>query len=265
MTGFGALEELRSRPIGDLGAARAARKHYRQTISIRRDNRLYGEALCEVRELGLKGENYYAGDRNPPYWRKIEGATEKLLLRPSVAEKLLKANARAGEAGLELFLLDAWRPKAVQVYFHDIWMPGELKRRNPGLEGARLIEEVERYWARPSEDENSPAPHATGAAVDLTLRWKDGETLWMGSLFDDASALAARDRFETLVHGNFSFSDQEAQANRRLLHWLMVEAGFAGHPEEWWHFSWGDQLWAALTGAPHAHYGHAPEAEAAKP
>ena len=55
----------------------------------------------------------------------------------------------------------------------------------------------------------------------------------------------------------FSFSDEEARANRRLLHWLMVEEGFAGHPDEWWHFSWGDQMWAALTGAPAAHYGMA--------
>jgi D-alanyl-D-alanine dipeptidase len=77
----------------------------------------------------------------------------------------------------------------------------------------------------------------------------------MGSLFDDVTALAHRDRFEQLDRGNFSFSDQEARANRRLLHWLMIEEGFAGHPDEWWHFSWGDQMWAALTGAPVAHYG----------
>jgi D-alanyl-D-alanine dipeptidase len=91
--------------------------------------------------------------------------------------------------------------------------------------------------------------------VDLTLRRRGGEPLWMGSLFDDVTALANRDRFETLSAENFSFSDREAQANRRLLHWLMVEEGFAGHPDEWWHFSWGDQMWAALTGAHAAHYG----------
>jgi D-alanyl-D-alanine dipeptidase len=138
-------------------------------------------------------------------------------------------------------------------------MPRELQRRDPALTGAHLTEEVERYWAAPSTDENSPAPHATGAAVDLTLRWKDGETLWMGSLFDDVTPLAGRDRFEALAPDNFSFSDQEARANRRLLHWLMTEEGFAGHPEEWWHFSWGDQMWAAFTGAGEAHYGLAPE------
>jgi zinc D-Ala-D-Ala dipeptidase len=258
MTRFGALEELRDRPIGDLTAARAARKDFRRRIPIRRDNTLYGEALVQAQEWGLKGVNFYASDKNPPYWHRVEGATDKLLLRPTVARKLLRVNARAGMAGLELYLFDAWRPRAVQAYFHDVWMPRELKRRDSGLEGQRLTEEVERYWAAPSADDNSPAPHATGAAIDLTLRWKDGEALWMGSLFDDVTELAGRDRFENLGADNFSYSDQEACANRRLLHWLMTEEGFAGHPEEWWHFSWGDQMWAALTGAGEAHYGLAP-------
>jgi D-alanyl-D-alanine dipeptidase len=245
MTGFGALEELRSRPIGDLAGARAARKDFRTRIPIRRDNTLYGEALVEARVRGLKGANFYAGDRNPPYWHRVDGATDKLLLRRTVIEKLLRANERAGGAGLELFLFDAWRPREVQAYFHDVWMPRELQHRDPTLMGARLTEEVERYWSAPSAE----------AAIDLTLRWKDGETLWMGSLFDDVTPLAGRDRFESLAPDNFSFSDQEARANRRLLHWLMTDEGFAGHPEEWWHFSWGDQMWAALTGAGEAHYG----------
>ena|SRR5579872_2097862 len=255
MSVFGALESLRQRPIGDLAPARAAREGFRSRIAIARDNALFGEAMCEAREQGLVGENFYAATRNPPYWRKIDGATDRLLLRRGVAEKLVRANRRAGEAGLELYLFDAWRPRAVQAYFHDVWMPQELKRRGSKLEGAALAAEVERYWAAPSDSADSPAPHATGGAVDLTLRWKDGEPLWMGSLFDDVTALAHRDRFENLGADSFSFSDEEARANRRLLHWLMIEEGFAGHPDEWWHFSWGDQLWAALTGAPAAHYG----------
>ena len=105
-------------------------------------------------------------------------------------------------------------------------MPRELQRRQSGLTGAALTEEVERYWAAPSGDENSPAPHATGGAVDLTLRWRGGDALWMGSLFDDVTQLANRDRFENLSKENFSFSDEEARARRRLLHWLMAEEGF---------------------------------------
>jgi D-alanyl-D-alanine dipeptidase len=41
----------------------------------------------------------------------------------------------------------------------------------------------------------------------------------------------------------------------------MTAAGFRRHPQEWWHFSLGDQLWAWLIdqetgeGAALAHYG----------
>jgi D-alanyl-D-alanine dipeptidase len=254
MTIFGALDSLRQRPIGDLAPARAARQDFRKRVRIEQ-GALHDEALCEARDSGLAGENFYYSEKNPPYWRRIEGATPKLLLRRTVAEKLGRVNARIGAMGLELYLFDAWRPRTIQAYFHDVWMPEELRRRGSKLEGAALTADVERYWAAPSGDENSPAPHATGGAVDLTLRWKNGETLWMGSLFDDVTALAHRDRFENIGDDAVSFSDEEARANRRLLHWLMLEEGFAGHPDEWWHFSWGDQLWAALTGAAAAHYG----------
>jgi zinc D-Ala-D-Ala dipeptidase len=268
MSIFGALEELRTRPIGDQAAARAARKGFRIRIPIAQDNALSGDPVLEARDVGLSGENFYASDRNPPYWQRVEGAIDKLWLRRSVAEKLTKVNVRVGVAGLELLLFDAWRPRSVQAYFHDVWMPRELMRRDPSLTGMALVEEVERYWAAPSDSAASPAPHATASAVDLTLRLKNGEALWMGSLFDDVTSLAHRDRFENLDPGNFSFSDQEARANRRLLHWLMIEEGFAGHPDEWWHFSWGDQMWAALTGAHAAHYGLAvvpEEAPASEP
>src|SRR3954464_628848 len=257
MSIFASLKALRQRPIPDQAPARAAREGFRSRIAIDDSQALFGEAMVEAGAAGLAGNNYYAQPRNPPYWRAIKGASDKLLLRHSVAQRLAQVNRRAAEAGLELYLFDAWRPRAIQAYFHDVWMPAELKRRGCKLEGAALVAEVERYWAAPSDHASSPAPHATGGAVDLSLRWKDGEALWMGSLFDDVTALAHRDRFESLAAENVSFSDQEACANRRLLHWLMVEEGFAGHPDEWWHFSWGDQMWAALTGAASAHYGMA--------
>src|SRR5882724_5969095 len=221
MSVFGALEELRLRPIGDQAGARVARVGFRGRIPLAHGHVLFDEAVVEARETGLAGENFYASDRNPPYWQRVEGATDKLWLRKSVAEKLTRVNARAAAAGLELFLYDAWRPRAVQAYFHDVWMPNALQQRDPSLTGAALVEEVERYWAAPSDSAASPAPHATAAATDLTLRWKNGETLWMGSLFDDVTALAHRDWFERIDAQNFSFSDLEACANRRLLHWLM--------------------------------------------
>src|ERR1700753_3330296 len=155
MSAFGPLEELSKRPLPDQAPAQAARVGFRQRVTIARDNRLFGEAVVEARDCGLQGENFYASARNPPYWQRVDGATDKLWLRESVADKLARVNARIAPVGLELFLYDAWRPRAVQAYFHDVWMPRELQRRDPTLTGARLVEEVERYWAAPSTDENS--------------------------------------------------------------------------------------------------------------
>ncbi|HEX2590382.1 MAG TPA: M15 family metallopeptidase [Rhizomicrobium sp.] len=248
------LEYLRNRPIPDQANARVARAGFRTKVPLDTAHVLYGESLVDVRAYGIAGDNFYHSEKNPPYWRRIDGSIPDLLARRTVVEKLAAVNDRLKPAGLELYLFDAWRPRAVQAYFHDVWTPAELQRRNPSLTGAALLAEVETYWAAPTDDPMLPAPHSTGAACDLTLRFIGSDQLWMGSIFDDATPLAHRDRFET-SGADLAFSDEEARANRRLLHWVMTADSFTGHPDEWWHFSWGDQLWAALSGAGAAHYG----------
>src|SRR5690348_17747292 len=47
----------------------------------------------DLRDLGIAGENYYYSPRNPPYWRRIEGAIPDLLVRRSVGDKLVGINA----------------------------------------------------------------------------------------------------------------------------------------------------------------------------
>ncbi|WP_370276972.1 M15 family metallopeptidase [Pontibacterium sp.] len=46
-----------------------------------------------------------------------------------------------------------------------------------------------------------------------------------------------------------------AHYHRQLLQDVMGRAGFVNYAEEWWHFSYGDQLWAYVTGNPVAIYG----------
>jgi D-alanyl-D-alanine dipeptidase len=246
---FSHLQALRNKPI----PAEPHRRGY-HAIPIDSAGPANAEPLIDAHTLGLAGANFYASAHNPPYYHPIPGAIDKLLLRAGAAALLQRVNARLGEVGLELWLFDAWRPQAVQIYFHDHWFPAELRKRNPALSGADLTAEVERYWAAPSDGADAPSPHSTGGAVDLTLRWIGGEALWMGSLFDDASPIAHLEHFE-VDSAEWSFSAEEARANRRLLYWLMAEAGFAANPNEWWHFSYGDQMWAQATGADAALYG----------
>ena len=37
----------------------------------------------------------------------------------------------------------------------------------------------------------------------------------------------------------------------------MIKFGFVQHPNEWWHFSYGDQLWSWLSKQGNAIYGAA--------
>lgn len=250
---FAKVNDLRRKPILDVDAMRVGRRGARQW-PIAQDGAAAQEPLVDARDFGLSALNYYALERNPPYWGRVPGAIDTVLLRRGVAERLATIDLHLKSQGFALHLHDGWRPIEVQSYFHDIWLPARLRERRPELSGDALREEVERYWAAPTVDASSPAPHATGGAVDLTITFADGEPLWMGSLFDDASPLAHLDRFERGGDGE-SFSDEEAQANRRIVYWTMTAAGFVGHPDEWWHYSYGDQTWAKLTGAPAALYG----------
>ncbi len=218
----------------------------------------YTEGVVELREIGIKGINHYHTPPNPPYNLCADGAVPQLWLRETVARKLLDVNATLHPMGLELWVFDGWRPLEVQNYFHDVWMPAFLREERPDLGGDALWAEVEKYWSRGGDPKNidpaSPPPHFTGAAVDLTLRAIGGDNLYMGSIFDDVTERAHTDYFEHHIIAR-SFSDYEARNNRRLLRHIMTRHGFNNLPSEWWHFSWGDQMWAKMTGAPAAHYG----------
>ncbi|HPI47799.1 MAG TPA: M15 family metallopeptidase [Hyphomonadaceae bacterium] len=248
------IELLKETPIPPSAEVLARKAGYRQTVRIDFDGVLANEACLEVRGAGIAGDNHYNTPRNPPYYLSVPGSIAELYLRTSVATKLGQVNARLKPLGIEVYLFDAWRPQAIQRYFHDVWFPEWLVKQQPHLAGQALVDEVEKYWAAPTAGQSSPSPHSTGAALDLTLTFSDTrQPLFMGGIFDDLTEEAWTDGFERTQA--ISMSDAEARANRRLLYWAMTEAGFANNPTEWWHYSWGDQLWAKLGGHPAAHYG----------
>lgn len=248
------LAKFREKPVPASADLLAVKQGYRQSVAIDFSCLLAQEDCLDVRQVGIAGNNHYNSPYNPPYFERIPGSIAELYVRKSVAAKLSGVNTRLASLGLELYVFDAWRPQSVQRHFHDVWFPAWLSQRRPDLTGASLSSEVEKYWAAPSSGINSPAPHATGGAVDLTLIFSaTRQPLFMGGIFDDLTEHAWTDAFEQ--RPVVSMSDEEARSNRRLLYWAMAEAGFANNPTEWWHYSWGDQLWARLKDQPAAHYG----------
>ncbi|MFM7312555.1 MAG: M15 family metallopeptidase [Cyanobium sp.] len=187
-------------------------------------------------------------------------------LRQGVMERLLQAQRQLQrtQPGWRLAVFDAWRPLAVQRFMVEHTIAEQcaalgLDPRRPSAALDAVVAEVGRFWAPPSEDAATPPPHSTGAAVDLTLADAAGAPIAMGSAIDAIGAVSEPDHYRALADG---LPDGEARrqalawhGHRQLLAVAMVAAGFAQHPNEWWHFSWGDQLWAWRSGEPQACYG----------
>lgn len=209
----------------------------------------------------IAGENYYYRTDNPPYWHRAPGSIPKLYVREGLMWRLEKANKQLRSIGLELFVFDAYRPIEVQNYFHDIWVPGYLRKKYPDWSEEQVLTEVGNYWAKGAPNGEginplSPPPHSTGGAIDCTVRNRhNGEHLFMGTVFDEVDVRAHTDYYEVEKDRRvLTVSEEVAMHNRRQLYWVMHDVGMANNPNEWWHYSYGDQLWAKTTGAPTAVY-----------
>lgn len=179
----------------------------------------------------------------------LPSARPDCLVRQSVAQRLLLASSLL-PADQHLVLLDGWRPLEVQQALYD-----QFKNHLLGqgwTENEAFYQELHRFVARPSSNPARPPRHLTGGAVDLTIAGPHG-WLDMGTPFDDFSERAATRFFEATEPVNES--ERKARDNRRMLYHAMLQAGFTNYSDEWWHYDYGNQAWAALTGARTAIYG----------
>jgi D-alanyl-D-alanine dipeptidase len=183
-------------------------------------------------------------------------------LRRGVIDRLAGAAAALSREapGWRLAIFDAWRPVPVQRFMvaHAIKEECLARGLDPAAAGSALqeVEEaVGRFWAPPSEDPATPPPHSTGAAVDLTLADASGTLLAMGGAIDAIGPVSEPDHHAAKALAEPDGEPARWHGRRLLLLRVMAAAGFAQHPNEWWHFSHGDQLWAWRSGASLAVYG----------
>ncbi len=163
-------------------------------------------------------------------------------LRADVHARLQRAAAGLPD-GLALLVLDAFRTQPQQFASWNRRFAA-LARQHPAMPPQELAELCRRDVADPV---NKPSGHQSGAAVDVTLL-RGGDALDMGCAYGDFSTRGTPgDRVRTACPGLTA----EQAGNRELLARCMEAAGFVNYPEEWWHFSHGDRLWAQVS-----RYGH---------
>jgi len=178
------------------------------------------------------------------------GGKSPFSLREGVLTALLKAQdaLQKKHPDWQIQVFDAYRPIAVQQFMVDYTFQSLLQARGLLPEtltaSARqaVLEQVYEFWAMPSLDPATPPPHSTGAAVDVTLVDGLGQPVAMGSAIDELSPRSYPNHFGASI-------DRQEQVYHHHRQWLndcMTTAGFSRHPNEWWHFSLGDQMWAWL-------------------
>jgi len=179
------------------------------------------------------------------------GERSPYFLRETIVEYLINAQNYLQQLrpDWQIQIFDAYRPVAVQKFMVDYTFSQALGEK--GLTESNLSEtqkqsiweEVYKIWAEPSLNEKTPPPHSTGGAVDVTLVDEMGQIVDMGSPIDELSDRSLPDYYtDTQVE-----SAPRYHANRLLLLDVMEKAGFKRNPKEWWHFSFGDQMWAWLN------------------
>ncbi|MEB3230683.1 MAG: M15 family metallopeptidase [Leptolyngbyaceae bacterium] len=191
---------------------------------------------------------------NAPY-----GDKSPYFVRSGVLERLTQAQLilQAKYPGWQLQIFDAYRPIPVQQFMVDYTFTQLLQQRHLKTDDLspqqrhNLLQEVFQFWAVPSHDPATPPPHSTGAAIDLTLVDAQGLPVDMGSPIDEVSPRSFPGYFAagSDYAGEWIVDGAKAQTfdqHRQLLYQVMTAAGFQRHPQEWWHFSYGDQLWAWL-------------------
>ena len=165
-------------------------------------------------DLRYVGSNNFAG-------RSLYGRLDCAWLRQEAAAGLEAAAdwLQTQRPGWRLLVLDALRPQRVQ---ETIWVD---------VAGTPAQE----YFANPERG----SIHSYGMAVDVTLLLPGGQEADMGSGFDEMT-LASHPSLhqEHLANGVLTIAHVAA---RECLLAAMQHGGYAGIPNEWWHFDHGDR------------------------
>ncbi len=191
----------------------------------------------------------------PQYFiQGIEGALPECYIREGAYDRLLQS-AGGLPRGYRFLIYDAWRSEKVQkVLYHKLHE--EIIKKIPVRDEEEISHLVEKYVALPSDNRKSPSPHLTGGAIDLTIINAKGKKLEMGTEFDETKEEAHTDYFERIGQKRgLTKKEKEILENRRLLYHTLIHAGFTNYPCEWWHYDFGNQVWAYLSNYKSAFYG----------
>lgn len=165
---------------------------------------------------------------------------KKVFLRKSVVEKII-SGAKFLPDGVFFIIYDAFRPLKRQQelwnkkykYFRDLY---------PSETDEQITKRTKSVVADPRFGYGG---HQTGGAIDIGLCDENGVELDMGAPYSGTGkSIITKSKVNKI-----------ARKNRDLLCGIMKRNGFVNYPNEWWHFCYGDRMWAAYSGKKNCIYG----------
>lgn len=181
----------------------------------------------------------------PVYFKQGLCLTPKIYLRKLVADKLLEAQQSLKHFKFKIW--DGYRSRQVQEKIYQKFY-FQVAEQRPDWTEEQVKQEIGKFITQADDYLRIP-PHSTGGAVDLTLADERDRELEMGTGFDFFGSEASALYYEK------NSIDDKIKKNRRRLRESLLSAGFRMDKDEWWHFDYGNQLWAFELNKPHAFYG----------
>lgn len=251
-----------------------ALKHKYRSYPIDENSATFTEDLVWLDDYGVAGQAYWSRP-NAALAEPVDGFLSRLQVRRTIAEKLRDINGLLATGDyieffggtVELYVEDATRNPKTQRELHDITFVNHIQARNPDWSQEEVLARRDQLIAYPPDPTDGPAPHMTGAAIDVVLRHKQASPMYVEGAFlnflredGDTGDSCNPDYAEYATRGvRYDEADwQQGTLNRRIFYNLMNSAGFQVNPTEYWHWSFGDQMWALLKNRPAALYGYLP-------
>lgn len=164
-------------------------------------------------------------------------------LRKCVYEKLCTLSEWIKKDGYKIKLYDAYRSLDNQISSWNKRLE-ETKKMYPDAS----LEEVTRITnLKVANPTNGVGGHQTGGAIDITLVDSNNKELDMGSKYEE--------HIEQTKTYSKKLNDIQSK-NRNYLLEKMKKLDFVNFPSEWWHYSYGDKMWAAYNNKKTCFYGY---------
>ena len=174
-------------------------------------------------------EHLVSLENHPKIIMNDDTVESPVLLRKKVVAKIFKIADELPD-NLYIKIYSAYRSR---IALSEKWNEELLRtqKENERIGRAELLSLVN---SKVSSPRIKMGGHDTGGAIDLSLCDKNGNDIDFGTKYHEK-------------RGDSNLT-KEQRDNRNLLMKLMKSQGFVNYPGQWWHFSYGDKVWAAYKG-----------------